>query len=65
MDGTPQEEGVVDPIGTALTVRQEPNMVQLMQTIVKVIQRQQQLPEQQQIHRDTPQQHDHREQLVQ
>ena len=37
MGGTPQEEEVVNPVEIAPTARQEPNMAQLMQTIVEVI----------------------------
>ena len=57
--GTPQEEGVVDPNGSTSRARQEPNMAQLMQTLIRMVQTQQQIQqqmfEQQQIQRDTQQ----------
>ena len=60
--GTPQEKGVIDPNGSASRARQESDMAQLMQTLIRMVQVQQQIQqqmfEQQQIQRDT-QQHQH------
>ena len=39
--GTPQKEGVVDPNGSASRARQEPDMAQLMQTLIMMVQAQQ------------------------
>ena len=44
--GTTQQEGIHDPIGNTPTA-QEPNMTQLMQTLIGVVQTQQQLLQQQ------------------
>ena len=41
ISGTPQEERVVDPIGTTLSIHQESNMAQLMQILIKMVQIQQ------------------------
>ena len=45
--GTSQQEGIIDPTGNTPTVQEEPNMTQLMQTLIGVVQTQQQLLQQQ------------------
>ena len=46
INGTPQEEGVVDPNGSTSRARQEPDMAQLMQTLIRMVQAQQQIQQQ-------------------
>ena len=41
--GTTQQERIHDPIENTPTVQEEPNMTQLMQTLIGVVQTQQQL----------------------
>ena len=36
--GTTQQEGILDPTDNTLTVQEEPNMTQLMQTLIGVVQ---------------------------
>ena len=36
-NGTPQEEGVVDPNGSTSRARQEPDMAQLIQTLIGMV----------------------------
>ena len=44
--GTPQKEGVVDPNGSASRAHQESDMAQLMQTLIRMVQAQQQIQQQ-------------------
>ena len=44
--GTSQQEEILDPTENTLIIQEEPNMTQLMQTLIGVVQTQQQLLQQ-------------------